>query len=324
MPGAQVLPPGASAACPAGLARTNRCSSSRTTTSSSCWMRSRASSCARSWSAAPARLSVAANNQLHARLASTDYGTFAVVRDGDRLYFTVENRVQQGGNTHPFRNRLACYDLVERQDPLGYRQQPRQRGEALLPDATGPLPQSALRAGPQGAGVLHSQSGCCHGRKCSRPSTSTPGGTTLVRVLGAAPDRRRRSAPARDQCGRGGRVPAARSRDAPGLRRYETRTPHQPAAKARKITMRGFGYRVQTVQLEKWKPLRPIVHRGRIIVAPIDSDALVCLSAQTGKVEWMLPRSESAAIAALRSTSSLARSATTCSSLVRTCSASTP
>ena len=234
--------------------------------------------------------SVGGNNQLHARLASTDYGTFGVVRDGDRLYFTVENRVQQGGNTHPFRNRLACYDLVSKKTLWVTDSNPGS-GERLFFQTPPVRYRDRLYAPVRKGRAFCIASLDAETGEVLETVNVHSGGTTLVRVPVQRPlvvgDQLLHATNA-------GAVAAFRLPDLEmrWLRRYETRTPHQPVPKARKITMRGFGYHVQTVTLERWKPLRPVVHRGRIIVAPIDSDALVCLSAQTGEVEWMLPRLE--------------------------------
>jgi hypothetical protein len=77
------------------------------------------------------------------------------------------------------------------------------------------------------------------------------------------------------------------------LRRYETRDPHQPAPRRVGRGMRSFqSYGLTEVELSRWKPTPPIVHGGRVLVAPIDSDALLCLDAHSGDLIWMLPREE--------------------------------
>jgi outer membrane protein assembly factor BamB len=237
------------------------------------------------------RSSSGGNRTLHVRTGATDYGTFAVTREGDRIYFTIENRVQQGtSSAHPYRNRLVCYDLAAGK-PVWITEQNPGSGERLF-FQTPPVRYRDRLYAPvrKGQAFCIASLDADSGEVLSVVNVHS-GGTTFVRVPAQRPqilgDMLLHSTNA-------GAVAAFRLPDLElrWLRRYETRTPHQPPKKQRKITMRGFGYRVQERNLDQWKPVRPIAHRGRIVIAPVDSDALLCLDAQTGAMRWMLPRLE--------------------------------
>ncbi|PIE23843.1 MAG: hypothetical protein CSA62_05455 [Planctomycetota bacterium] len=228
--------------------------------------------------------------QLHARLASTDYGTSAVVRDGDRLYFTVENRVLQDGNRYPYRNRLACFDL-KKNATLWVTANPPGTQERIFFQTPPVRYRDRLYAPVRKGRSFRIASLDADTGELLATVTVHSGGTRLLRVPVQRP---RIVGDLLVHASNAGAIVAFRLPDLKlcWLRRYETRTPHQQVPRPRRVQMRGFGYRVQTVALEHWKPVRPIVQRDRVIVAPLDGDALLCLSVQTGKVQWLLPRKE--------------------------------
>ncbi len=75
------------------------------------------------------------------------------------------------------------------------------------------------------------------------------------------------------------------------FRRYETWDPVQPKPKATVRARRTF-YGVQKIRLRKFFPSLPLISGDNLIVAPVDSDVLLCLNRFSGKVEWQLPRYE--------------------------------
>jgi outer membrane protein assembly factor BamB len=75
------------------------------------------------------------------------------------------------------------------------------------------------------------------------------------------------------------------------FRRYETWSSVQPKPKVLNQTRRTF-YGVQKVRQRKFFPTPPLVFGDFIVIAPTDSDVLLCLNRFSGQVEWQLPRFE--------------------------------
>ncbi|MEZ5989456.1 MAG: PQQ-binding-like beta-propeller repeat protein [Planctomycetota bacterium] len=75
------------------------------------------------------------------------------------------------------------------------------------------------------------------------------------------------------------------------VRRYETQAPKQEPKRQPRVTNRMWSG-VRTQRLPSWEPVDPIVVGNRIVVAPVDSDALLCIEVQSGELEWILPREE--------------------------------
>ena len=75
------------------------------------------------------------------------------------------------------------------------------------------------------------------------------------------------------------------------FRRYETWDPVQPPPKAANPRRRSF-YGVQKIRQRKFFPYPPILFGDLLLIAPTDSDVLLCLNRFSGKVEWKLPRFE--------------------------------
>ncbi len=231
------------------------------------------------------------NNMLRLRIAATDYGLHRVHRYGRRLYYTIENRVTNSARDFPYRNNLACFDLDRREllwttksrnsrtgqrvffqtPPVKYRdwlyapvRKKRSFALARIDAETGDIDS-----------VVNVHSG---GTKYIRVPTMPPVvvGDLLVYSTNAG---------------------AVAAFGLPGLelrwlRRYETRTARQPEAKRIGRRTRSFGYQVSETPLRKWKPVPPILHKGRIVLTPIDSDAMLCIDVHSGKIDWILPRAE--------------------------------
>ena len=235
--------------------------------------------------------SVVKSNQLALRMPTTDFGMQMIRRIGRRLYCTVDNlkpASQSNSTNFPYRNKLIALDLDTGEElwrtvvaagakrvyfrgpPVEYRgmlyapaRQHRSFGIAKVDAATGEV---------KGFVEVH-DGGTRFLRVPSVPLVRV--GTQLIATTNA------------------GAVAAYSLPDLElrWLRAYETRTKHMPEPR-RRTTRRNNYWGVREVPMKRWKPVEPIVTGGKIVVAPTDSDALICLDTNSGRLLWILPRKE--------------------------------
>lgn len=233
-----------------------------------------------------------ANIWLYQRLPATDFGVQRVEFAGRRLYTTVDNKQPQANNPNefPFRNRIVALDAVTG-DELWKSEIPARKTHVFFQ-----APPIAYR-GYLYAPVRRKRSFCiaqldAKSGEILNQVTVHSGGTSLLRVAAVPPVRVGNQLILLTNAG------AVAAFNLPSLelnwlRAHETRTPHQPLRRAARTTRRGYNYGVREVHLKKWKPTEAIVHKGRVIIAPTNSDALLCLDVHTGRPAWMLPREDS-------------------------------
>ncbi len=234
---------------------------------------------------------VQGNGVLRLRIPVMDLAQQRVVLAENRAYYLVEKRVgSQGRNGEfPYRDKLACFDMESgteiwrrayrswNKKPLFLQCPPLVFGDRLYVPAR--RDRSFLILGISAEEGILEREVVVHG-----------GGTSMLAVPAVPPVR---SGDLLIHQTNAGVVAAFRLPDLEllWLRRYETRTRHQDRIRTRSIP-RGRWWGVREVPLRKWAPHPPILRKGRVLIFPTDSDALLCLDANSGKVLWMLPRVE--------------------------------
>jgi len=223
---------------------------------------------------------------VRARTPVTDIGLQRINEHRGFLYFTTQNKTptQQQSGRFPFTNKFVRYDPVTGAADL-YPTESKKR----LFFQTPPIGYRDWLYAP-----VRSDQAYCLARieadtgKVMQVVTVHSGGSPFLRVPAVPPVRVGHQLVYMTNAG------AVASYSLPDLklqwlRVYETHTPHQRPVR-RPRTTRGYG--VQTRPLTRWKPILPLVFGGRVILAPTDSDALLCLNLHSGEVLWTLPRIE--------------------------------
>ncbi|MFQ5504043.1 MAG: hypothetical protein ACE5F1_04495 [Planctomycetota bacterium] len=229
------------------------------------------------------------NNVLNVRSPSTDIGLQRLHRYRGKLYGTIGNRAQpsQRSGAFPFRNSLISVD-IESGEAVRF---PPQKSSERLFFQTPPVGYRDWLYAPvrKGRSFCIARLRVDTGRVESVVTVHS-GGSIFTRVPCVPPVAVGHQLLYLTNAG----VVASFSLpdlELLWLRRYEKKTPHQAPERTWTRATRSWG--IQQRSLKHWKPTLPLVFRGRVVLAPSDSNALLCLDLHSGEMLWTLPRKES-------------------------------